>query len=74
MLFTGKDLVSVLFYNHLSQAISHAILAEHEEACQRLLQGDFTFSREGSDVFLQITSKAELVNLRQITKLPLFIY
>ena len=73
MLVTGNNLVSVLFYNQLSQDISHAILNEQEEACQQLLHGNFKTTRNGTDLFLQITSETELLNIRKITSLPLFI-
>ena len=73
MLVTGNNLVSVLFYNQLSQDISHAILNENEEACQQLLRGNFKTTRNGADLFLQITSETELLNIRKITSLPLFI-
>ena len=74
MISTNNQLVSVLFFNQLSQDISHAILQEQEDIFQELMGGNFQLSREGSDIFLQITSQTELLSLRQITKLPLFIY
>jgi len=73
MLVTGNNLVSVLFYNQLSQDISHTLLNEQEEACQQLLHGNFKTTRNGADLFLQITSETELLNIRKITSLPLFI-
>ena len=68
-----KNIVSVLFFNQLSQDISHLILSEQEEIFQQLMGGNFQVNRHGTDVFLQITSETELLNLRQITRLPLFI-
>jgi len=73
MLSLRNNFVSVLFFNQLSQDISHAILQEQEEAFQQLINGNFNVDRQGTDVFLQITSESELLNLRQITRLPLFI-
>ena len=65
--------VSVLFENHLSQDISHAILFENEEAFLQLMNGNFKMSRHGADVFLQINSETELLHIRQITRIPLFM-
>ena len=65
--------VSVLFQHNRSQDISHAILYENEDAFLQLMSGNFKTSREGADVFLQISSDTELLNIRQITKIPLFM-
>ena len=73
MLVFRKNIVSVLFLNQISQDISHLILSEQEETFQQLMSGNFQINRQGTDVFLQITSETELLNLRQITRLPLFI-
>ena len=73
MLSLRKNFVSVLFFNQLSQDISHTILSEQEDVFQQLMNGNYDVDRQGADVFLQITSETELLNLRQITSLPLFI-
>ena len=65
--------VSILFHNQLSQDISHAILHENDEAFQQLMEGNFKTRREGRDVFLHISTESELLNIRQITRIPLFM-
>lgn len=73
MLLLKKNVVSVLFFNQFSQDIFHTLLPEHDDAFQQLMSGSFTIDRQGADLFLHITTETELMNLRQITKLPLFI-
>ncbi|MBK0402495.1 hypothetical protein I5M27_05825 [Adhaeribacter sp. BT258] len=71
--FQCRNQVSVLFQNNLSQDISHAILFENEDVFIQLMGGNFKTSREGTDVFLQINSETELLNIRQITRMPMFM-
>ena len=73
MLSVRKNIVSVLFFNQLSQDICHTVLQEQEDVFQQLMDGNFKVDRQGVDVFLHITSESELLNVRQITRLPLFI-
>ncbi|MFC5271202.1 hypothetical protein [Adhaeribacter terreus] len=65
--------VSVLFRNFHSEDISHAVLFENDDAFQKLMGGNFKITRRGADVFLQISSETELLHLRQITRIPLFM-
>ncbi|KAA9340728.1 hypothetical protein [Adhaeribacter soli] len=68
-----KNAVSILFHNQMSKDFSHAVFLEREEALEALMGGGFNYSREGSDIFLQIASETELLHIRRITKIPLFI-
>jgi hypothetical protein len=69
----NKNAVSILFHNQMSQDFSHAVFFEKEEAVEALVKGKFNISREGSDIFLKIASETELLHIRRITKIPLFI-
>ena len=68
-----SNLVSVLFQNVISAELSHTILDESETVFQQLMGGSFKVSRIGADVFLEITSESELLYLRQLTRIPLFM-
>ena len=64
--------VSILFHNQMSEDFSHAVFFE-EQVFEALKGGGFKYSREGSDIFLQICTETELLHIRQITQIPLFI-
>src|SRR5690606_4134390 len=71
--FQCRKQVSVLFRNNLSQDISHVVLFENEEAFLQLMAGNFKTRRVGADVFLQISSETELLHIRRIVQVPLFM-
>ena len=68
-----RKLVSVLFHNQLSKDISHVILDENEDIFQQLVKGNFRTKRHGKDFWLEITSETEMLRIRQITRIPMFM-
>ena len=71
-IFNSQE-VSVTFHSLSSGEIEHAIFHEKDEAFGKLMQAGFKSIRKGKQISIFVKSTAEMVALRKITHIPLFI-